>query len=73
MCFSRKERISPLFTRQLIRYDLFHGSAGDGLSTSDSIVTDKGNIKTGYNNKRKAENGDGKTEGGKKQRGHNKE
>ena len=53
--------------------DLFHDSDGDESSTSDIIVMDKGDIKTGSGNKRKAENGDDNTEVGKKQRCHDKE
>ena len=53
--------------------DVFHDSDGGEISTSDNIVTEKGDVKTGSDNKRKAENGDDNTEDGKKQRGHNKE
>ena len=53
--------------------DLFHDSDGDELSTSDNIVADKGNIKTGSDNTRKAENGDDNTEDERKQRSHDKE
>ena len=53
--------------------DLFHDSDSDELSTSDNIVRDKGDIKMGSDNTRKAENGNGSTEDRKKQRGHDEE
>ena len=53
--------------------DLFHDSNGDKLSTSDNILTNKGDIKTGSDNKRKAANGNDNTEDGKKKRGHNED
>ena len=53
--------------------DLFDDSDCDDLSTSDNIVMEKSDIKTGSDNKRKAENDDDNTEDGKKQRSHDKE
>ena len=52
--------------------DLFVDSDSDE-STVDNMVTDKGNTKTGSDNKRKAENDDDNTDDGKKQKGGNKE
>ena len=52
---------------------MFHDSGGDELSTSDNIVTDKGDIMMGADNKRKTQNGDDNTEDGKKQRGQDEE
>ena len=53
--------------------DLFHDSDEDDLSTGDNMVMDKNNIETGSDNKRKAENDDDHTDGGKKQKGCFKE
>ena len=39
----------------------------------NNIVTDKGDTKMGYGNKRKAENDDDNTDDGKKQKGGNEE
>ena len=52
--------------------DLFDDSDGDE-STVDNMVTDKGDTKTGSDNKRKAENDNDNTNDGKKQKGGNEE
>ena len=50
--------------------ELFHDSADEVIPTDDSIVTNKVDIKTGSDSKRKAESGHNRTEDGKKQRSH---
>ena len=49
---------------------LFHDSNNEVISTNDSIVTDRVDIKTGSDSKWKAESGDDTTQDGKKQRSH---
>ena len=55
--------------------ELFYGSDDEVVSTDDSIVTvtDKVDIKTGADSKRKAESGYDKIEDGKKERSQEQE
>ena len=53
--------------------DLFHDSTKDDLSTGYNMVADKKYIKTGSDNKRKAESDNENTDDGKNKKGGDKE